>query len=55
MELKYLSEWEEQLKELVADRISDLKGHFNPILDGVRTHPILDRGGKKAPCVNSAI
>ena len=28
MELKYLSEWKDQLKELVADRISDLKGHF---------------------------
>ena len=26
--LKYLSEWKDQLKELVADRISDLKGHF---------------------------
>ena len=28
MELKYLSEWKDQLKELVADRISNLKGHF---------------------------
>ena len=28
MELKYLSEWKNQLKELVADRISNLKGHF---------------------------
>ena len=28
VELKYLSEWKDQLKELVADRISDLKGHF---------------------------
>ena len=28
MELKYLSEWKIQLKELVADRISNLKGHF---------------------------
>ena len=28
MELKYFSEWKDQLKELVADRISDLKGHF---------------------------
>ena len=28
VELKYLSEWENQLKELVADRISNLKGHF---------------------------
>ena len=26
--LKYLSEWKDQLKELVADRISNLKGHF---------------------------
>ena len=23
--------------------------HFNPILDGVRAHPILDGGDKKAP------
>ena len=28
VELKYLSEWKDQLKELVADRISRLKGHF---------------------------
>ena len=28
VELKYLSECKDQLKELVADRISDLKGHF---------------------------
>ena len=29
---------------------------LNPILDGVRAHPILDGGGgKKAPRVNSAI
>ena len=28
MELKYLSEWKDQLKELVADRISNLKRHF---------------------------
>ena len=28
VELKYLSEWENKLKELVADRISNLKGHF---------------------------
>ena len=30
---------------------------INPILDGVRAHPVLDGGGggKKAPCVNSAI
>ena len=27
VELKYLSEWKDQLKELVADRISNLKGH----------------------------
>ena len=26
--LKYLCEWKDPLKELVADRISDLKGHF---------------------------
>ena len=28
VELEYLSEWKDQRKELVADRISDLKGHF---------------------------
>ena len=28
MELKYLSEWKDQLKELVTDCISNLKGHF---------------------------
>ena len=28
VELKYLSEWKDQLRELVADRISNLKGHF---------------------------
>ena len=28
VELKYLSEWKDHLKELVTDRISDLKGHF---------------------------
>ena len=28
VELKYLSEWKDQLKELVADRISNLKGNF---------------------------
>ena len=28
VELKYLSEWKDQLKELVPDRISSLKGHF---------------------------
>ena len=28
VELKYLSEWKDQLKQLVADRISNLKGHF---------------------------
>ena len=28
VELKYLSEWKDQLKELVADRMSNLKGHF---------------------------
>ena len=27
-ELQYLSEWKDQLKELVADRISNLKGHL---------------------------
>ena len=28
VKLKYLSEWKDQLNELVADRISDLKCHF---------------------------
>ena len=28
MELKYLPEWKDQLKELIADRISNLKGHL---------------------------
>ena len=28
VELKYLSEWKDQLKELVADHISNLKGLF---------------------------
>ena len=28
MNLKYLSEWKDHLKELVKDRISNLKGHF---------------------------
>ena len=28
VELKYLSSWKDQLKELVADHISDLKGRF---------------------------
>ena len=28
VELKYFSEWKDQLTELVADRISNLKGHF---------------------------
>ena len=28
VELKYLFEWKDQLKDLIADRISDLKGHF---------------------------
>ena len=28
VELKSLSQWKNQLKELVADRISNLKGHF---------------------------
>ena len=28
VDLKYLSEWKDHLKELVTDRVSDLKGHF---------------------------
>ena len=28
MDLKYLSGWKDNLKELATDRISDLKGHF---------------------------
>ena len=37
MELKSLSEWKYQLTELVAECISDLKGHFNPIQAEVLT------------------
>ena len=28
VEFKYLSEWKGQLKELVTERISNVKGHF---------------------------
>ena len=28
VDLRYLSEWKDHMKELVTDRISDLKGHF---------------------------
>ena len=28
VDLKYLSKWKDRLKELVTDRISNLKGHF---------------------------
>ena len=28
VDLKYLSKWKDHLKELVTDRISNLKGHF---------------------------
>ena len=28
VDLKYLSEWKDHLKELVTDRISNLRGHF---------------------------
>ena len=31
VELKYLSEWKDHLKELVADRISNLKAHFKSL------------------------
>ena len=45
MELKYLSEWKDQLKELVPDRISNLKGHFKS-----RKCKVLDQPGVKDTC-----
>ena len=39
LELKYLSEWKDQLKELVADCISNLKGHFKSPKCKVINHP----------------
>ena len=30
VDLKYFSKWKDHLKELVTDRISNLKGHFIP-------------------------
>ena len=47
VELKYLSEWKGQLKELVADRMSDLKGHFKSpkckVLDQSNVKDILQK------------
>ena len=40
--LKSLSEWEDQLKELVTDHISNLKGHFNYL-----KCKVLDQSGVK--------
>ena len=34
---------------LLAYGKAKVLNHLNPILDGVRVHPILDGGGKKAP------
>ena len=36
-------------------KVKKTRADINPILDGVRAHPILDEGDKKAPQVNSAI
>ena len=45
-----------RIKEFLLQSVnSDQMAYVNPILDGVRAHPILDEGGKKAPHVNSAI
>ena len=43
MELKYLSEWKDQLKELVEGRISNLKGHFkSPKCKVLNQHDVKD-------------
>ena len=39
VDLKYLSEWKDHLKELVTDHISDLKGHFKSPKCKVLDHP----------------
>ena len=39
MELEYLSEWKDQLKELVSDSISNLKKHFKSPKCKVFDHP----------------
>ena len=39
VELKYLSEWKDQLKDLAADRISNLKGHFQSLKCKVLNEP----------------
>ena len=39
VDLKYLSEWKDQLKELVTDRISNLKGHFKSLKCKVLDQP----------------
>ena len=38
-DIKYLSEWKDHLKELVTDRISNLKGHFKSPKCKVRDQP----------------
>ena len=41
VDLKYLSEWKDHLKELVTDRISNLKGHFKfPLINLMSKHTI---------------
>ena len=47
VELKYLSEWKDQLKELVTDRISNLKGHFKS-----PKCKVLDQPDVKTPSIN---
>ena len=39
VELKYLSEWKDQLKELVADDVSNLKGNVKSPEWKVLNHP----------------
>ena len=47
VELKYLSEWKDQSKELVADRISNLKRHFKSPKCKFLDHPDV-----KTPSIN---
>ena len=41
VDLKYLSEWKDHLKELVTDRISNLKGHFKSPKCRVLDQPVV--------------
>ena len=43
VERRYLSEWKDQLKELVADHISNMKGHFqSPKCKVLNQHDVKD-------------